>query len=112
MKSRLQYIGLGLATTAVYVAAAKLGLTLAFVAQQVTVVWPATGIALSAVLLFGYRISPFIALGAFIANVITNTPVITSLGISAGNTLEAITGAYLLQRAVRFHPSLERIRDV
>jgi len=109
---RLQYAGLGLGTTAVYVASAKMGLTLAFVAEQVTVVWPATGIALCAVLLFGYRIWPFIALGAFIANVTTNTPAATSLGIAAGNTLEAIAGAYLLKRAVDFRPSLGRFRDV
>ena len=109
---RLQYAGLGLGTTVVYAASAKMGLTLAFVAEQVTVVWPATGIALCAVLLFGYRIWPFIALGAFIANVTTNTPAATSLGIAAGNTLEAIAGAYLLKRAVDFRPSLGRFRDV
>src|SRR5712692_2670625 len=101
---RFQYLALGLGTSAVYIASAKMGLTLAFVAEQVTVVWPPTGIALSAVLLFGYRIWPFIALGAFIANITTNAPVITSLGIATGNTLEAITGAYLLTRLVRFRP--------
>ena len=42
-----RFLALGLFTAAVYVASAKLGLTLAFVAQQVTVVWPPTGIALS-----------------------------------------------------------------
>ena len=42
-----------LATAAVYFAAAKLGLTMAFVAEQVTPVWPATGLALAAVLLLG-----------------------------------------------------------
>lgn len=58
-----RYLGLGLITAAVYVASAKLGLTLAFVAQQVTVVWPPKGIALAAVLLLGFRIWPFIFLG-------------------------------------------------
>ncbi len=113
MKStRLQYIGLGLITAAVYVAGAKLGLRLAFVAEQVTVVWPPTGIAFAAVLLLGFRIWPYIALGAFIANVTTDAPVITSLGIAAGNTLEALTGAYLVTRIVQFRPSLDRLRDV
>ena len=41
----------GLATAAVYFAAAEVGLSLAFVAEQVTAVWPPTGIALAAVVL-------------------------------------------------------------
>src|SRR5262245_50830680 len=53
---------------AIYFGAAKLGLTMAFVAEQVTAVWPPTGIALAALLLFGYRLWPGIALGAFLAN--------------------------------------------
>src|SRR5262252_8018316 len=101
-----------LALAGVYFGAAKLGLTLAFVAEQVTVVWPPTGIALSAVLLFGYRIWPAIALGAFIANVTTNTPIITSLGIAAGNSFEALVGAWLLNRIVGFRFSIERFQDV
>ena len=64
-----RFLALGLLTAAAYVASAKLGLTLAFVAQQVTVVWPPTGIALAAVLLVGYRSWPFTALGAFVANI-------------------------------------------
>jgi len=107
-----QYLGLGLTTAAAYVASAKLGLTLAFVAEQVTVVWPPTGIALAAVLLLGYRIWPFIALGAFIANITTNTPLLTSIGIATGNTLEALIGALLLQRLVGFNLSLHRFRDI
>ena len=109
---RQRHFLLGLLTAIAYVASAKLGLTLAFVAEQVTVVWPATGIALAAVLLLGYRIWPFIAMGAFIANVTTNTPALTSIGIAAGNTLEALTGAFLLQRFVGIERSLHRFRDL
>src|SRR5207247_379357 len=43
------------AIAAVYYGAAKLGLDLAFAAPSVTAVWPPTGIALAAVVLFGYR---------------------------------------------------------
>src|SRR5215467_1547508 len=110
--SRFQSAGLIFLIATIYVVGAKLGLTLAFVAEQVTVVWPPTGIALSAVILFGYRVWPAIALGAFIANITTHTPVITSLGIATGNTLEALAGAYLLNQIVRFRPELERFRDL
>jgi PAS domain S-box-containing protein len=100
-----------LALATVYFAAAKLGLSLAFVAEQVSAVWPPTGIALAAVLLLGYRVWPGIALGAFLANATANESVATALGIATGNTLEALTGAWLLQNAIAFSTRLERVKD-
>src|SRR3954454_15557577 len=71
-----------------YFAAAKLGLTMAFVTEQVTAVWPPTGIALAAILVFGRRVWPGIALGAFVANATTGAPIPAAMGITVGNTLE------------------------
>src|SRR5690242_11101518 len=69
MRSRpFAYLASIAALAALYFGAAKLGLSLATLAEQVTLVWPATGIALAALLLFGYRMWPGIALGAFLAN--------------------------------------------
>ncbi len=105
-------IALNLAIAAVYFAAARLGLSMAFVARQVTAVWPPTGIALAMVLLLGRRRSwPGIALGAFLANATSAEPLATAVGVAAGNTLEAVTGAWLLECA-GFHPALDRLRDV
>src|SRR3982751_5501832 len=75
------------ALAAAYFVAAKLGLTMAFVAEQVTAVWPPTGIALAALVSFGPRVWPGVALGAFLANATTNAPLATACGITAGNTL-------------------------
>jgi PAS domain S-box-containing protein len=118
MGARARYVSRALAfvagllvLAAVYFAAAKLGLALAFQAEQVTAVWPPTGIASAAVLLFGYRVWPGIALGAFLANVTTNEPVSVACGIAAGNTLEALSAALLLQQLIGFRSSLERLRD-
>jgi integral membrane sensor domain MASE1/anti-sigma regulatory factor (Ser/Thr protein kinase) len=97
---------------AAYYGSAKLGLSLAFETGSVTAVWPPTGIALAAVVLWGYRIWPGVALGAFLANAWTGVPLYAVLGITTGNTLEALAGAYLLQRFGDFRPSLERVRDV
>jgi signal transduction histidine kinase/integral membrane sensor domain MASE1/ActR/RegA family two-component response regulator len=100
---------------AVYIAAAKFGLSLAFaaeVAEQVTLVWPPTGIALFAILFFGYRVWPAIALGALVVNATHHEPVGTACGIALGNTLEAVVSAWLLQRIVRFQRSLDRLKDV
>jgi integral membrane sensor domain MASE1 len=99
------------AIAGVYYGAAKLGLSLAFTTESVTAIWPPTGIALAAVVLWGYRVWPGIALGAFLANAWTDVPVYTTLGITTGNTLEALVGAFLLNR-VGFRASLERVRDV
>jgi two-component system CheB/CheR fusion protein len=100
-----------IATAVVYFAAAKIGLSMAFLAEQVTPVWPPSGIALSAVLLLGTRVWPGIALGALAANLTANEPLLTAVGIAAGNTLEALVAARLMRYA-GFRPSLERLRDV
>src|SRR2546427_1157896 len=101
-----------LAIAAIYFLAAKLGLKMAFTAEQVSAVWPPTGIALAAVLMRGWGVWPGIALGAFLANATApEESVLTAAGIAAGNTLEALVGAWLLRR-VSFHTALDRLRDV
>ena len=102
----LAYWALVVAVAAVYFGAAKLGLTMALVAEQVTAVWPPTGIALAALVLFGNRLWPGIALGAFLANLTAHEPLASACGIALGNTLEAVLGAYLLRRFVEFRPYL------
>lgn len=100
------------AAAAVYFGAAKLGLSLAFLHASVSPVWPPTGIAIAAVLWLGYRISPAILAGAFLANLATGEPVATAAGIAIGNTLEAVSAAFLLHRFVGFHSPFYRARDV
>jgi signal transduction histidine kinase len=100
------------AIAALYFGGAKLGLSVAFVAPQVSPVWPPTGIALAAILLLGYRLWPGVALGAFLANWTAQEPAATAAGIALGNTLEALAGAWLLRRVAGFRGSLERLREV
>ncbi|HEU5393934.1 MAG TPA: MASE1 domain-containing protein, partial [Candidatus Methylomirabilis sp.] len=102
---------LGILAT-VYFGAATLGLSLAVTHPNVSLVWPPTGIALAALLLFGYRLWPGIAVGAFLANAYTAVSLPTAAGIALGNTLEAVAGAYLLRRVVGFRNSLGRLKDV
>ena len=82
------------------------------IAGFATLVWAPTGIALSATLLFGYRLWPAIFAGAFIANLWIGAPVLAAVGIACGNTLEAVAGAALLRRIPGFRVQLDRLEDV
>jgi signal transduction histidine kinase len=84
--------------TLVYFIAGKLGLKLAFLNDSASAVWPPSGIALAGLLLLGYRAWPAIFIGAFLVNFTTAGNVPTSLGIAAGNTLEALGGAWMICR--------------
>src|SRR5436190_24143928 len=84
--------------TLVYFVAGKLGLTLASLHASASPVWPPAGIALAALLLLGYRAWPAIFIGAFLVNVTTAGNVATSFAIATGNTLEALAGAWLVNR--------------
>ncbi|MGH2689771.1 MAG: MASE1 domain-containing protein, partial [Actinomycetota bacterium] len=94
-----------------YLVAARLSLNAALVADAVTPVWPPTGIAVVALLVWGTRVWPAIALAAFAVNVpITPSPVAAVL-IAAGNTAAPLAAAYLLRRA-EFRLEMDRVRDV
>ena len=95
----------------VYFGAAELGLSLAFIHENISPVWPPTGVAIAALLLLGYRAWPGILLGAFIANFLTPVPVAVVAGIAIGNTLEALVAAFFL-RSIGFHNSFDRAKDV
>src|SRR5213082_4264996 len=82
----------------VYFIAGKLGLVLASLHASASPVWPPAGIALAALLVLGYRVWPAILVGAFLVNVTTAGNVATSLAIASGNTLEALCGAWLVNR--------------
>src|SRR4051794_18650680 len=82
----------------IYFALAKGGLALASIHPSTTPIWPPTGVALAAVLLRGYWTWPAIFAAALIANATTAGSVATAIAIAAGNALEAVVGAYLINR--------------
>ncbi|HKY99224.1 MAG TPA: MASE1 domain-containing protein [Gemmatimonadaceae bacterium] len=96
---------------AAYFVVARVGLQLDAVAGFATLVWASSGIALASLLLFGYRVWPAIAIGAFAINYVTGAPIFAAFGIAFGNTAEALTACYLLNR-VGFDRHLNRVRDV
>src|SRR5258705_10261510 len=83
-------VGIGV----IYFALAKGGLALASIHPSATPIWPPTGFALAAVLLWGYRTWLAIFTAAVIAKATTAGSVATAIAIAAGNSLEAGFCAY------------------
>lgn len=101
-----------LAVAAVYFISGRLGLLLAIPPGYATAVWPASGIALAAVLHFGFRVWPGIWLGSFMINVGTAldpndmlslmASTFPAVFIALGAVLQAVIGAVLIQRRVGY----------
>jgi diguanylate cyclase (GGDEF)-like protein len=111
LERREQPIGTICILAAVYFVSGKLGLTMAFVHPSSTAVWPATGIALAAFLILGYRVWPGIFIGSFLVNITTAGSVLTSLGVATGNTLEGLVGACLVIRFANGRNAFDRSSD-
>ena len=103
---------IGLGICAVYIAAAKLSLRFASIHPSATPVWAPTGIAIATLLALGSRFWPAIFAGALVANFITAGTALTSLGIAAGNTLEALLAAYLVNRFASGRQAFEKTWDI
>ena len=80
-----------------YFTFAGLGLQLASVNPSATPIWPPTGLAIAAILLWGNRVAPAIFIAAVAINQITAGSIFTSLAIAGGNTLEAVVAGYLVR---------------
>ncbi len=96
----------------VYLAAGKFGLMLALVNPSVSAVWPPTGIALAVFLLAGNQAWPGILLGAFLVSLMTTGSLPASGLIAIGNTLEGLTGAYLVNRFAGGRRAFDRVQNI
>jgi PAS domain S-box-containing protein len=84
-----------------------------FLSGSTVLLWPPAGIALAAILLFGYRFWPGVALGAVLFACINGTPLgFFTVGTAIGNTMGAIICTFLLRQISGFNNSMERTRDV
>ena len=98
---------------ALYFVGGLIGKESSFFSGSVALVWPPAGIALAAILLFGYRFWPGVALGAVLFSLTDGTPLgFFTLGTAVGNTMGAVVCAYLLKKFISFDNAMERTRDV
>jgi len=95
-----------------YFVAGKLGLQVPFTDLNVSPVWPAAGVAVAAVLIWGYRVWPGIAAGAFCVNFFSPIPHAAAFGMALGNTASPLLAGYLLNQIRGFDKCLHRLRDV
>ncbi|MFJ6406642.1 MASE1 domain-containing protein [Streptomyces hydrogenans] len=103
---------ISLAVAGCYYAAGRLGLLGRLVVEDVvaTPIWPPTGVAVAALLLFGVRVWPGIALGSFLVIASLTTPGPTTVVTVASNTVAPLCSFLLLRRA-GFRLDMARLRD-
>ena len=95
-----------------YFLSAKLGLQFAFLKEDIPLIWPPSGIALAAMLLFGYGAIPGLIIGAFTATYSTGAPLLFALITAIGNPLAAIVSFFLIKRFTSFRPQLDKLSSV
>jgi PAS domain S-box-containing protein/hemerythrin-like metal-binding protein len=106
----------GMATRVIAIALAyfitgQLGLELAIVGSNITLIWLPTGIAVAALFRWGWGYWPAVWLGALSVNLAIGSPFPVALGISVGNTLGPMLGVALLRRW-HFDPRISTWSDV
>jgi len=94
-----------------YFFTAKIGFHFATVHPNATAIWAPSGISLAACIFWGSWISPAVFAGAFLANITTYGSFATALTIAAGNTAEALIGAYLVHHFAGAEKVFDRTRD-
>lgn len=110
-----------LAVAIVYTVSGKLGLMLAIPPGYSTAIFPASGIALAATLLWGWRGAAGAWFGSFSINIwtslstghdLTLASLFVPSFIATGALVQAFFGAMLIRRVVGFPTALDRERDI
>src|SRR5947207_4588404 len=120
--STIRCLGGIAATAAIYFVAGRLALLLAIPPGYATAVWPAAGLALGCILLFGNRAWPGVIIGSFLVHFWTSLDTATFGGIAKSVTvpaliagaaaLQALAGAFLVRRFVGIRTALATEKEV
>ncbi len=94
-----------------YLVSARIGLSINAVSGFASLVWFPTGISFASMYILGYGIWPLISAAAFLVNLWVGAPVPAALGISLGNTLEALAGVYAFTMVAGRASTLGKVSD-
>jgi diguanylate cyclase (GGDEF)-like protein len=86
------------AVVGAYIAAGLIAVELGFINKAVPPIWPSAGIALGALVMFGYRLWPAVLVGAFLVYFTVLHSLPAALAMAGGNTAEGLLAAYLINR--------------
>ncbi|MEO5349874.1 MAG: MASE1 domain-containing protein [Magnetococcus sp. YQC-3] len=101
----------GVLVTVAYYLSGRLGLAIPSIGQHITLIWLPTGIAVAALLRWGNRLWPAVALGALLATLDIGSSLPLAAGIALGNTLGPLLAAQWLRRS-NFHREFDQKLDV
>ena len=114
------YFYKALLLAASYFLAGRLGLLLAIPPGYATAIFPSSGIALGALLLWGNRFFPGVLAGSFLLNLtmspnwldVFSVSGLVALAIAVGSTLQAVVGASLVRHFVVDYRTLVDEKDI
>ncbi len=109
IKSKKHFLLAFILTGLCYFICARLGLMLATANKISSPVWPATGVALSALIIISPRLWPAVLIAAFSVNYWQNQLFVASLFIAIGNTVEALFGYWLYFKV--YHASVRKLEE-
>ena len=106
-------LALGIVSLAfAYYVGAMLGLSIPYIGSNITLFWPPAGIALAVLTLWGLALCPGILLGSLVVTLtIGELALPTALGVSLGNTLGPLAGAYILRKIAGFPTHFSNKQD-
>ncbi len=94
-----------------YAAAGYLGLLVPAFGTSITLVWLPTGIAVAALLRWGFRLWIGVWLGAVAVNLLNGSSITMVFGMSIGNTLGPLLAAVVVRR-LGLNAAFEHLRDI
>jgi len=106
-----------------YFIAGRLGLLLAVPPGYATVIWPPSGIALGALIIYGWRLWPGIVIGSFLLNGyisgaysaetgLDGAKALTAFAIAAGSTLQGLAGYAFIKRFLGLPLAFNQVKEV
>lgn len=85
----------------VYFLLGYFGLSLATINRNASPIWPASGFAVGALLIAGFRYTPAIFIGSFFVNLSVETPLIGMVGAALGNMVESYVATWIVKYGLK-----------